>query len=76
MKPVIIAVLGALLILNLISFFLMGHDKQCAKKNQRRVSEKTSYDGVPTVYYDILKQITYPKVEVLSLDEFMAMQKC
>ncbi len=27
-------------------------------------------------HYDILKQITYPKVEVLSLDEFMAMQKC
>ena len=43
MKPVIIAVLGALLILNLISFFLMGHDKQCAKKNQRRVSEKTLF---------------------------------
>ena len=43
MKPVIIAVLGALLILNLISFFLMGHDKQCAKKNQRSVAEKTLF---------------------------------
>ena len=43
MNPVFIAVLGALLLLNLISFFLMWHDKQCAKKNQRRVSEKTLF---------------------------------
>ena len=43
MKPVMIAVLGALLLLNLISFFLMRHDKQCAKKNQRRVPEKTLF---------------------------------
>jgi uncharacterized membrane protein YsdA (DUF1294 family) len=40
MKPVTIVVLGALLLLNLISFFLMWHDKQCAKKNQWRVPEK------------------------------------
>ena len=43
MNPVFIAVLGALLLLNLISFLLMWHDKQCAKKNQRRVSEKTLF---------------------------------
>ena len=38
-----IAVLGALLLLNLVSFFLMRHDKQCAKKNQCRVPEKTLF---------------------------------
>ena len=43
MKPVTMAVSGALLLLNLISFFLMQHDKQCAKKNQRRVPEKTLF---------------------------------
>lgn len=43
MKPVTIAVLAALLLLNLISFLLMRHDKQCAKKNQRRVPEKTLF---------------------------------
>ena len=43
MKPVTMAVAGALLLLNLISFFLMRHDKQCAKQNQRRVPEKTLF---------------------------------
>ena len=40
MKPITIAVLAALLAMNLFSFFLMRHDKQCAKKNRRRVPEK------------------------------------
>ena len=40
MKSVTIVVLVALLLLNLISFFLMWHDKRCAKKNKRRVPEK------------------------------------
>ena len=40
MKTVTIIVFGVLLVLNLFSFFLMGHDKQCARKNQRRVPEK------------------------------------
>lgn len=43
MKTITIIVLGALLALNLISFFLMGHDKQCARKNRRRVPEKTLF---------------------------------
>ena len=43
MKSITIIVLGALLALNLISFFLMGHDKQCARKNRRRVPEKTLF---------------------------------
>ena len=43
MKPVTIAIPGALLLLNLVSFFLMRHDKQRAKKNQRRVPEKTLF---------------------------------
>lgn len=43
MKSITIIVTGALLALNLISFFLMGHDKQCARKNRRRVPEKTLF---------------------------------
>ena len=43
MKSITIIVIGALLALNLISFFLMGHDKQCARKNRRRVPEKTLF---------------------------------
>ena len=43
MKTITIIVLGALLLLNIISFFLMRHDKQCARKNQRRVPEKTLF---------------------------------
>ncbi len=43
MKTVTAIVLGVLLVLNLISFFLMGHDKQCARKNRRRVPEKTLF---------------------------------
>ena len=40
-KTVIILVL--FLLLNLFSFLLMRHDKQCAKKNRRRVPEKTLF---------------------------------
>ena len=43
MKSITIIVTGALLALNLISFFLMGPDKQCARKNRRRVPEKTLF---------------------------------
>ena len=32
-----------LLAVNLISFFLMRYDKQCAKKNRRRVPERTLF---------------------------------
>ena len=38
-----IAVPAVLLVLNTFSFFLMRHDKQCAKKNRRRVPEKTLF---------------------------------
>ena len=43
MKPVTMIAAGAMLILNLFSFFLMRHDKQAAKKNRRRVPEKTLF---------------------------------
>ena len=43
MKTVTVIVLGVLLVLNLISFFLMRYDKQCAGKNRRRVPEKTLF---------------------------------
>ena len=33
----------ALAVLNLISFFLMRHDKRCAKQGKRRVPEKTLF---------------------------------
>ena len=37
------AVIAALLVMNLTAFFLMRYDKQCAKKNRRRVPEKTLF---------------------------------
>ena len=43
MKPITIVIPALLLILNLVSFFLMRYDKQCAKKNKRRVPEKTLF---------------------------------
>lgn len=43
MKTVTIIVSGVLLALNILSFFLMGHDKQCARKNRRRIPEKTLF---------------------------------
>ena len=43
MKTVTMIVLGVLLVLNLVSFFLMGHDKQCARQKRRRVPEKTLF---------------------------------
>ena len=43
MKPITIAIAAVLLLLNLLSFLLMRHDKQCAKKNRRRVPEKTLF---------------------------------
>ena len=42
-KTIILAALAVLAITNLISFFLMGHDKQCARKNRRRIPEKTLF---------------------------------
>ncbi len=43
MKMLTIIVIAALVILNLFSFYLMYYDKQCAKKNRRRVPEKTLF---------------------------------
>ena len=43
MNPVIIAVSIALIVLNLISFFLMAHDKRRARAGGRRVPEKTLF---------------------------------
>ena len=43
MKTATIIVSGVLLALNILSFFLMGHDKQCARKNRRRIPEKTLF---------------------------------
>lgn len=43
MKTATLAVLIVLLAVNLISFFLMRYDKQCAKKNRRRVPERTLF---------------------------------
>ena len=43
MKPLTIAILGILGMINLFSFFLMRRDKQCARKNLRRVPEKTLF---------------------------------
>lgn len=43
MKPITIAVISALLVMNLFSFWLMRYDKKCAKKKKRRVPEKTLF---------------------------------
>ena len=43
MKTGTIVIPGILAVMNLIAFFLMRHDKQCAKKNERRVPEKTLF---------------------------------
>lgn len=43
MKTLTIVVIGILVLVNLFSFLLMRHDKQCAKKNKRRVPEKTLF---------------------------------
>ena len=43
MKPVTLIVAAAVLLMNLISFFLMAHDKRQARRNGRRVPEKTLF---------------------------------
>lgn len=43
MKTITIIILAALLILNLFSFFLMAHDKKCAREHKRRVPEKVLF---------------------------------
>ena len=42
-KTIILAALAVLAIANLISFFLMGHDKKRARQGKWRVSEKTLF---------------------------------
>lgn len=43
MSSVQMIVLVLFCILNLISFFLMGHDKQCAVQHKRRIPERTLF---------------------------------
>ena len=43
MNPILIAIIAFVLIMNLISFFLMRHDKQCAQAGKQRVPEKTLF---------------------------------
>ena len=43
MKPVVIAAAAVLVCLNLVSFLLMGNDKKRAKRNERRIPEKTLF---------------------------------
>ena len=43
MKPIVIAAAAVLVCLNLVSFLLMGNDKKRARKNQRRIPEKTLF---------------------------------
>ena len=42
-KTIILAALVVLVITNLISFCLMGHDKKCARQGKWRVPEKTLF---------------------------------
>lgn len=43
MNTKLILVIAAVLVLNLVCFLLMHHDKQCAIKGQRRIPEKTLF---------------------------------
>lgn len=43
MKPVLIAIIAVVTVMSLISFWLMYHDKQCARHGKRRVPEKTLF---------------------------------
>jgi len=43
MNPILIALLAVTLVMSLVSFGLMYHDKQCAKKGKRRVPEKVLF---------------------------------
>ena len=43
MKMTTAAAAAVLIIMNTACFLLMGHDKQCAVKNKRRVPEKTLF---------------------------------
>ena len=38
-----IILLGCLLVINLLSFAMMGYDKRCAQQGRRRVPEKTLF---------------------------------
>ena len=42
-SAVLIAIAASAAVMNLISFFLMRYDKQCAKKGKRRVPERTLF---------------------------------
>ena len=43
MKPILIAIIAVVAVMSLVSFWLMYHDKQCAKKGKRRIPEKTLF---------------------------------
>ena len=43
MNPILIAILAAAVIMNLVAFFLLRYDKQCAIKGKWRVPEATLF---------------------------------
>ena len=43
MKPILIAIITAVAVMSLVSFWLMYYDKQCARRGKRRVPEKTLF---------------------------------
>ena len=43
MKPILIAIITAVAVMSLVSFWLMYSDKQCARRGKRRVPEKTLF---------------------------------
>lgn len=43
MNPILIGLLAVTAIMSIVSFYLMYHDKECAKKGQWRVPEKTLF---------------------------------
>ena len=43
MKPILIAIITAVAVMSLVSFWLMYYDKQCARRGKHRVPEKTLF---------------------------------
>lgn len=43
MKPILIAIITAVAVMSLVSFWLMYYDKQCARRGKRRIPEKTLF---------------------------------
>ena len=42
-KTIILAAMAVVVVMNIVAFVLMGHDKKCARQGKWRVPEKTLF---------------------------------